>query len=684
MADQSGNQQPPSDVVARAAALREQIDYHSWRYYVLDDPEVSDAEYDGLFRELQALEAAWPELSDESSPTRRVGGQPATGFASVTHLRPMLSLNNAFSAEEVDAFAQRVAELLATSAPLEWAVEPKFDGLAISLVYQNGHFVSAATRGDGSTGEDVTGNVRTIRAIPLRLGMSDPPARLEVRGEVLMLKRDFRRLNEEQQASGNKSFANPRNAAAGSLRQLDASVTAGRRLHFFAYGTGFCEGWSMPATHGAVMDQLAAWRFPVSDLRRVVTGTQSLLAYYHDIGRERHALPFDIDGVVYKLNNLADQERVGYVARAPRFALAHKFPAEEATTRLLDIKIQVGRTGALTPVAVLEPVAVGGVTVSHATLHNEDEIHRKDILIGDWVNVRRAGDVIPEVVSVVLSRRPADARRFVMRETCPECGSAVVRLPGEAVARCTGGLFCPAQRKQALWHFASRRAMDIAGLGERLADQLVDAGLAEDPADLYQLTVQQLAGLDRMGDKSAANLVNSIADSKHASLDRFLFALGIRHVGEQTARDLARRFLTVRALAAASREELLQVPDVGDVVAESILHFFADEHNRNVIEKFIRYGVESRQTSANPVGQTPLSGKTLVLTGTLSGMTRDEARAWIERLGGKVSGSVSAKTDYVVAGADAGSKLARARELGITVLAESDLVAFAEQQRGES
>ena len=683
MAEPTGARQPPDQIAARMTALRQQIDYHSWRYYVLDDPEVSDAEYDRLFRELEALEADWPELASDSSPTRRVGGQPASGFASVTHAKPMLSLNNAFTDDEVLAFVQRVGDLLGDPQDQHWAVEPKFDGLAISLVYLNGRFVSAATRGDGNTGEDVTPNVRTIRAIPLQLPANHPPTRLEVRGEVVMLKRDFQRLNEEQQASGAKPFANPRNAAAGSLRQLDASVTANRRLHFFAYGTGSCEGWAMPATHSAVMDQLAAWRFSVSDLRRVETGSRGLLAYYHDIGRQRASLPFDIDGVVYKLDNLADQERAGYVARAPRFALAHKFPAEEATTRLIDIKLQVGRTGALTPVAVLEPVSVGGVTVSHATLHNEDEIRRKDIMIGDWVNVRRAGDVIPEVVSVVLSRRPADARRFVMVQHCPECHAAVVKLPGEAVARCSGGLHCPAQRKQALWHFASRRAMDIAGLGERIADQLVDAGLVEDPADLYRLTVAQLAGLDRMGDKSAQNLVESIAASRQAPLERLLFGLGIRHVGEQTARDLARHFGSMHALAAASREQLLEVPEVGDVVADSILLFFADEHNRKVIEKFMEYGVESRQTSVKSVRQTPLFGRTLVLTGTLSGMTRDQARELIEQSGGKVSSSVSGKTDYVVTGADAGSKLAKARELGITVLSESDLIAFATQQSGE-
>ncbi len=672
----------PTDIIQQAADLRRQIAYHAWRYYVLDDPEISDAGYDRLFRELEALETAWPALVSSDSPTQRVGGGLANGFAPVTHALPMLSLNNAFTDADVSGFAQRVADALGSQQTLEWAVEPKFDGLAISLIYQNGKFLAAATRGDGATGEDVTANVRTIRAIPLQLSTDHPPSRLEVRGEVLMLKRDFQRLNDDQLKQGAKPFANPRNAAAGSLRQLSPAVTASRRLHFFAYGVGLCEGWEMPPTHSAILTQLAEWRLPVSDVRQVVQGVDGLLGYYYTIGKQRAHLPFEIDGVVYKLNNMALQAQVGYVARAPRFAIAHKFPAEEATTELLAIEVQVGRTGALTPVAVLEPVSVGGVTVSHATLHNEDEVRRKDVRIGDWVNVRRAGDVIPEIVSVVFSRRPPNAREFVMPTHCPVCGAVVIRLPDEAVARCTGGLHCSAQRKQALWHFASRRAMDIDGLGEKLVDQLVDQGLVEDPADLYRLTITQLTALDRMGEKSATNLVESIAASRHVPLERLVYALGIRHVGEQTARDLARHFGSLTGIMQADRDALLVVRDVGDVVADAIVQFFTDAHHRHVIEKLMDYGVESVSRSAVSVRQTPISGRSVVLTGTLAAMTRDDARDWIERLGGKVTGSVSRKTDLVIAGEAAGSKLEKAAELGITVWNEQEFMALINEQSG--
>lgn len=655
----------------RAAALREQLEYHNYRYYVLDAPEISDAEYDKLFRELQALEQQYPELLTPASPTQRVGGTALTEFTQITHTTPMLSLNNAFSDDEVTAFDRRVRE--AVDLPeISYAVEPKFDGLAISLVYENGRLVSGATRGDGYVGEDVTANLRTVRAIPLTLSTSEPPLRIEIRGEVLMLKADFTALNAYQQAQGLKEFANPRNAAAGSLRQLDSRITAMRRLHFFAYGVGQCEGIALPATHAEVMNMLVTWHLPVAHERGVVQGVDGLLAYYRDIGAQRDNLAFDIDGVVYKVNDLALQQQLGYVARAPRFAIAHKFPAQEATTQLLDIDVQVGRTGAITPVARLAPVSVGGVTVTNATLHNEDEIRRKGVLIGDWVNVRRAGDVIPEIVSVVLSRRPQDAREFVMPVVCPVCGSHIVRLPDEAVARCTGGLFCPAQRKQALWHFASRRAMDIDGLGEKLIEQLVDESLVHNPADLYRLGLLSLANLDRMAEKSAGNLLAAIEHSKHTTLARFIYALGIRHVGEQTAKDLARYFGTFEAMLAADEAKLQQVPEVGVVVAKSILQFFAEPHNLTVIAMLRAAGVHWDDALPVMAEDSPISGKIFVITGTLPHMSRDEAKAKIEAMGGKVSGSVSKKTDFVLAGAEPGSKLIKAQELGISILDEAE------------
>ena len=665
---------------ARIDALRREIEEHNYRYYVLDAPTIPDAEYDRLFRELQALEAAHPELVTPDSPTQRVGAAPASAFRQVTHRQPMLSLNNAFSDEEVAAFDRRVREGLGHPADdIEYAAEPKFDGLAVNLTYENGVLVQGATRGDGYTGEDVTANLRTIRSIPLGLAGDTRPALLEVRGEVIMLHRDFERLNQEQRGRGEKEFVNPRNAAAGSLRQLDPRVTASRRLHFFAYGIGACEGCPPWETHDAVMRALAGMRFPVSGERAVVRGLDGLLGYFRHIGALRPRLPFDIDGVVYKVNSLADQERLGYVSRAPRWALAHKFPAEEALTVVEDIIVQVGRTGALTPVAKLRPVFVGGVTVSHATLHNQDEIDRKDVRIGDTVYVRRAGDVIPEIVAVVLEKRPhPPPPRFDILErypVCPVCGSRVVRLPGEAVARCTGGLYCPAQRKQSLLHFASRRAMDIEGLGEKLVDQLVDQGLVKTPVDLYRLDVPTLARLERMGEKSAQKLIAAIDRSRHTTLARFIYALGIRNVGEATARDLAHHFGSLDALMNADEAALMAVPDIGPVVAESIRQFFAEPHNRQVIAGLRRVGVtwpERREASA----RTALTGKTFVLTGTLASMTRDEARERIEAAGGKVSASVSKKTDYVVAGSEPGSKLARARELGVPVLDEAGFLAL--------
>lgn len=666
----------PAEFAERARQLREQIDYHSYRYYALDAPVIPDAEFDRMMRELQALEARYPALLTPDSPSQRVGAAPVTAFAPITHRVAMLSLNNAFSDAEVMAFDRRCQEASGV-AQLEYAVEPKFDGLAVTLSYAHGRFVQGATRGDGARGEDVTANLRTIRAIPMRLAMDQPPALLEVRGEVLMLKTDFEALNAAQRARGDKEFANPRNAAAGSLRQLDPRISAMRPLHFFAYGIGAADDWTVPATHAAVMDQLLAMHLPVALQRDVVRGGAALLDYYRYIGARRTQLPYDIDGVVYKVNDLALQQKIGFVARAPRFAIAHKFPAQEAVTQVLEIDVQVGRTGALTPVARLAPVFVGGVTVTNATLHNEDEIRRKDVRIGDWVSVRRAGDVIPEVVSVMLSRRPADVREFIMPATCPVCGSHVMRLPGEAATRCSGGLYCPAQRKQALWHFASRRAMDIDGLGEKLVDQLVDQGLVNSPADIYRMGLVKLVHLERMAKKSAANLLAAIETSKDTTLARFIYALGIRNVGEQTAKDLARHYRNLDALMQADEISLQQVPEVGPVVAKSITQFFAEPHNLTVIETLRASGVRWPETpSANPARLSAVSGKIFVLTGTLPNLSRDQVQEKIEALGGKVSGSVSKKTDYVVAGSDPGSKYIKAQTLGVKLLDEEGLLAL--------
>lgn len=668
--------------VQRAAWLRAEIERHNLAYYVQDAPTIPDADYDRLFRELQGLEQQFPELLTVDSPTQRVGAPPLKAFPSRQHGVPMLSLNNAFDTVEVEAFDQRVRDGLETIAAIDYAVEPKFDGLAISLTYENGVFVSGATRGDGTTGEEVTPNLRTLRCLPLRLEGSGWPALIEIRGEVLMFKQAFIDLNARQRQRGDKEFVNPRNAAAGSLRQLDSRITAGRPLSFFAYGVGAGAEHLAAGTHAEVMDLLAGWGFPVAAERRVVQGARGLLAYFAEIGEKRPQLPYDIDGVVYKVNRLAAQERLGFVSRAPRFAIAHKFPAEEATTEVLGIDVQVGRTGAITPVARLKPVFVGGVTVTNATLHNEDEVRRKDVRVGDTVIVRRAGDVIPEVVAVVLDKRPSRDLfggeplhpPFAMPTTCPECDSAIEKGIDEAIARCTGGLFCPAQRKQALIHFAARRAMDIEGLGDKLVEQLVDGGLVHSPADLYALTVETLAGLERMGEKSAQNLVEAIEKSKQTSLARFIFGLGIRNVGEATARDLARHFGQLDALLAADAEALQQVPDVGPVVAASIVAFFRESHNRVIIDRLLAAGLvwqESEGVSAVP---QVFSGKTLVLTGTLPTLKRDEAKAMIEAAGGKVAGSVSKKTDYVVAGEEAGSKLEKARELGVTVVDEAQFL----------
>jgi DNA ligase (NAD+) len=659
----------------RIAALIAQINAHDYAYYVLDAPTVSDNEYDGLYRQLVDLESQFPSLIAPDSPTQRVGGSALSAFSSVSHRQAMLSLSNAFGDAELLAFDKRIREGL-NAEQVEYAVEPKFDGLAITLTYEHGLLTQGATRGDGYTGENVTHNLRTIRAIPTRLNTEHPPALLEVRGEVLMLKRDFEALNATQEQMGAKLFANPRNAAAGSLRQLDPQVTATRPLHFYAYGLGETIGAPTMQSHAEAMDYLAQLHLPVSDLRQVVQGADGLRTYYALIGAQRARLAFDIDGVVYKVNQFRLQNTLGFVSRAPRWAIAHKFPAEEATTIVEDITVQVGRTGAITPVARLKAVFVGGVTVTNATLHNEDELKRKDIQIGDTVIVRRAGDVIPEVVAVVQEQRPQNTRLFTMPSVCPECGSHIERPLDEAVARCTGGLFCPAQRKQAITHFASRRAMDIEGLGEKLTDQLVEANLVHALDDIYKLDVATLASLDRMAEKSAQNVIDALQASKKTTLARFIYGLGIRNVGEATAKDLAAHFGALQALLDAPFEALLEVNDVGPIVAESLLQFFSEPHNREVIASMQQLGVHWPETAGKQSTVGVLSGKTLVLTGTLPNLSRDAAQALIEAAGGKVSGSVSKKTDYLVAGSDAGSKLEKAQSLQVPVIVEATLLAM--------
>jgi DNA ligase (NAD+) len=674
----------------QAAFLRAELARHEHAYYVLDAPLIPDAEYDRLFRELEALEASHPELVTSDSPTRRVGGVPLAGFAPVRHAVAMLSIHTETDTEAsgAEAFDQRVRRELefAESAPaVEYNAELKFDGLAINLRYQDGVLVQAATRGDGETGEDVTQNVRAIRQIPLRLRTDSPPAVLEVRGEIFMRRDDFERLNEIQRKKGEKTFANPRNAAAGSLRQLDPAISASRPLSFFAYGIGEALGWTLPDRHSQMLAAFAELGMPVCVERCVAAGAQGLVAFHDDIATRRDSLPFDIDGVVYKVDSLALQRQLGFVTREPRWAVAHKFPAQEELTRVLDIEVQVGRTGKLTPVARLEPVFVGGVTVTNATLHNQDEVLRKDVRIGDTVIVRRAGDVIPEVVASLPERRPADARIFAMPGRCPVCDSAVVREEDEANHRCSGGLYCPAQRKQALWHFASRRAMDIEGLGDKLIEQLVASGRVKTPADLYSLNLDALAGLERMAEKSASNLLEAIDKSRSTTLARFIYALGIRNVGERTAKDLARHFGSLEALIAADLEGLKQVPDVGPIVAESLIDFFREEHNRQVIADLEARGVHWVETEGEadaPEGL--LSGKTFVITGSLPTLSRDEAKALLEAAGAKVSGSVSKKTDYLLAGSDAGSKLTKAQELGIAILDEDQMKAMLGAMPGQS
>ena len=669
--DSNPDNEGQSNLEARAAWLRNELNRHNYAYYVLDAPTIPDAEYDKLFRELQELEEAHPELTAPDSPTQRVGGQPVSQFSAMTHSMPMLSLNNGFTDDEIVAFDRRAGEGLNVEQ-VEYAVELKFDGLAINLRYENGVFVRAATRGDGTTGEDVSSNIRTIRAIPLRLNTSQPPAVLDVRGEVLMFQSDFTRLNARQRNAGLKEFANPRNAAAGSLRQLDPRITAERKLRFFAYGIGLLEGAEMPSTHSGLLDWYEKLGVPVCSERAVVQGVDGLLGFFRKIGALRETLPYDIDGVVYKVNRIDQQQVLGFASRAPRFAIAHKFAAQEALTVVQDIEVQVGRTGAITPVARLAPVFVGGANVTNATLHNEDEVRRKDIRIGDTVIVRRAGDVIPEVVANVPERRPPDAREFVMPATCPVCGSPIVRPEEEAVARCSGGwVKCAAQRKSGLQHFASRKAMNIDGLGEQLVDQLVEKEVVKTAADLYKrLDLDVLSSLDRMGKKSAQNLLDELKKSMSPTLARFLYALGIRHVGESTAKALADHFGTLEAFLNASEDQLLEVPDIGPVVAHSIIQFLAEPQDRALIDQLLAVGVKPQERMGTAAKPRKLSGKTFVLTGTLPSLTRQVATELIQEAGGKVAGSVSAKTDYVVAGEEAGSKLQKAAELGVTILDE--------------
>ena len=684
----------------RITELREAIRGHDHRYYVLDDPAITDAEYDRLFRELEDLEQAFPDLITDDSPTQRVGGEPLAAFSEVQHEQPMLSLSNAFDEDELRDFDRRVRDRLAVDT-LVYDAEPKLDGLAISLLYEEGVLIRGATRGDGTTGEDVTMNVRTVASIPLKLRGEGWPRRLEVRGEVYMTKQAFRRLNEHQARQGAKQFANPRNAAAGSMRQLDPSIAASRKLDFFAYAVGIYEDGTKLDRQSRMLDRLRQWGFPVSPQTEKVTDLAGCFDYYQRIGEQRQSLPYDIDGVVFKVDRFDYQQQLGFVSRAPRWAIAYKYPPEEATTKLLKIEVQVGRTGALTPVARLEPVEVGGVTVTNATLHNEDEIERKDVRQGDTVIVRRAGDVIPEIVSVIVNQRPKGSRRFKMPARCPECGSEVVRPEGEAVARCSGGLVCPAQRIQSLIHFASRRAMDIEGLGDALIEQFVNEGMLETPADIFRLNTyqEQLKEREGWGEKSVTNLLTAIEKSKATTLPRFLYALGIPEVGEVTATELANHFGTLEAVEEAACDyaaaverlqsegatsaqqqkqlkalQLQQVPNIGPEVAARIAGFFHESHNREVIRELRELGVHWQDIAIDDNDDKPLAGRTFVLTGTLESMNRDDAREKLEALGAKVTGSVSKKTDYVVAGADPGSKMNKARELGVEVLDEAGLL----------
>lgn len=666
----------PAATRKKAESLRDQIRHHNYRYHALDDPEIPDAEYDRLMRELQAIELEFPELVSADSPTQRVGDKPISAFGTVQHELPMLSLGNAFSEDELLEFHRRLIDRLGLNDDTEivFAAEPKLDGAAVSLLYENGVLVRGATRGDGATGEDITHNVRTIESIPLRLLGSGYPARLEVRGEVFMPKAGFDAYNDRARAAGEKAFVNPRNAAAGSLRQLDPKLTAERPLDMYAYSVGIAEGGELPQQHSEIINRLQEWGIKVCPERRVVVGVEGCLGFYEEIGRRRDELSYEIDGVVYKVDSLELQADLGFVSRAPRWAIAHKFPAQEELTTVEAVEFQVGRTGAVTPVARLNPVFVGGVTVSNATLHNIDELHRKDVRVGDTVIVRRAGDVIPEVASVILERRPKGSERIQLPNNCPICDSHVEREEGETVARCTGGLFCSAQRAEALKHFVSRRAMDIEGLGAKLVEQLVAADKLKTPADIFLLKKEELGELERMGEKSADNIVRSIAASKSTTLSRFLFALGIREVGEATAASLAAHYGRLENLIAASDEDLQGVADVGPIVAARIRSFFAEKHNLEVISRLREYGVHWPESDPALIAENgPLSGKVFVITGTLPSLSRDEAKDLIQAAGGKVTGSVSGKTDYLVAGEKAGSKLSKAEKLEVAILDETAL-----------
>ncbi len=673
---------PASNTVKdQLARLREALNHHNYRYHTLDEPEISDAEYDRLFRELKTLEAEHPELVTDDSPTQRVGAAPLDAFSQVVHEMPMLSLDNAFGEDDMHDFDRRVRNRLERDAAVEYACEPKIDGVAVSLLYENGRLVRGATRGDGATGEDITQNVRTIESIPLTLRGDDYPQRLEVRGEVYFTLSGFNRMNEEAEAAGLKVFANPRNAAAGTLRQLDSRLTAQRPLTMFAYSVGVVEGAGLPETHAGILNRLRGWGIRTNPLLQTVVGVEACIDYYAGLQAQRATLDYEIDGVVFKVNGMADQAALGMLTRTPRWAIAHKFPAVEGTTVLEDVEFQVGRTGAVTPVARLKPVKVGGVTISNATLHNMDEVARLDLRIGDTVVIQRAGDVIPKVVAAQVAHRPEDARLIELPVTCPACGSDVLQAEGEVVARCTGGLECSAQRKESIRHFASRLAMDIEGLGDKLVNQLVEEGLIHSPADLYCLTETQLVALERMAPKSANNLLTALEKSKATTLPRFIFALGIQEVGESTARNLARHFRSLDELRVADEEVLQTVPDVGPIVAEKIARFFSQPVNARVIDELLEQGLhwETEENAANPEA---LAGETWVLTGTLTALTRNEAKARLQALGAKVAGSVSAKTSYVVAGDAAGSKLTKAQEIGVAVLSETELLELLDRHGG--
>lgn len=671
-----------SDVKQQISELRQQIEAHNYAYFVLNDPVISDAQYDELYRQLLELERKHPELITSNSPTQRVGAEPLAGFQEVSHQVPMLSLDNAFNDAELATFNQRAEARLKTEQ-IAYAAEPKMDGLAVNLRYENGVLVQAATRGDGAVGEDVTHNVRTIRCIPLRLYGQGWPQILEVRGEIFISKTAFAKINQAQLEKSEKPFANPRNAAAGSLRQLDPRITAQRPLSFFCYGWGaVSDEFTIPNSYSAMIQQLKEWGLPTNPKSEMVIGSPGLVTYYQQLESARDQLDYEIDGIVYKVDRMDWQATLGFTSRFPRWAIARKFPAQEVWTQLLDIEIQVGRTGALTPVARLEPVQVGGVIVANATLHNLDEIIRKDVRVGDTVIVRRAGDVIPEVVGAVLSQRPENTELFVMPTQCPICESEVIRELDKAAYRCSGGLFCPAQRKRALEHFVSRKAMDIQGLGDKLIEQMTDLGLVEHPDDLYRLEVESIINLERMAEKSAQKVIQAIQKSKKTTLPRFIYALGIPEVGEVTAKQLAQHFSEFELIKHATQEQLIEVPDVGTIVADNIVHFFEQPHNLTVIEGLIAAGIEWPKIEQKPVQDSKFNQKTCVLTGSLQQLTRDEAKAILEDLGAKVSGSVSAKTDYVIAGQKAGSKLTRAQQLGITVLSEAEFLELVEAHHG--